>query len=153
MSSIGLAQASEIRGACALQYALGVISPNINITIVIIPVAIPTPADPNLVIANSVLIAAAAMLTKLLLNMTVVNMWFGSSRSLFNALDPFLFSSKNCLTCASVTEKNATSIPPKKADKLIRIAIIVIPKVRSKSSYCTYKYLINNLTFYCSNQR
>ncbi|MFA7139337.1 MAG: hypothetical protein WC151_12555, partial [Bacteroidales bacterium] len=104
----------------------GVISPNIRINKVIIPVATPTPVLPNASMAKDVIKDDAPILTTLLPISMALNSLLGSLSNLFILFAPFSLFSTICLTRILLKDIKAVSEAENKAENIkhtINIAI------------------------------
>ena len=122
---IGFITKIEIFSEFLVAKVFGVISPNINIIIVRIPVAIPTPWLLNLSIAIAVAIEEAPILTRLLPINIALNSLAGSSKTFCISLAFFIFSSIIVLSLILLRDVKAVSDIEKKADKEIKIIKII----------------------------
>ena len=115
------ATAKETFSAFCLAKDLGVISPKINTSIVITPVAKATPPSPNILKASVDANDDAPILTILFPIKIPPNNLLGSSNNFSNNLAPFISSSTICLTLILLKAIKAVSEAEKNPDKIIKI--------------------------------
>ncbi len=105
------------------------ISPNVNSTKVMTPVAIPTPEEPKYCIARTVASADAAVLTRLLPIKIVMINCLGFSFNFNRIFAPGMFCFANVSACNLLTAKNADSAQEKKAEMQTSMTSIIMSKI------------------------